>query len=313
MDRTQALACLIVLAGCSGPRGAITVGSKNFTEQLVLGEIAAQHLESRLKVPVQRRLNLGGTLLAHQALITGGIDLYPEYTGTALMSVLKLPADYDMGAVEQRVRREYARRFHVAWMPPLGFDNGFAIAVRGADARAARLETLSDAARYSPGWRLAVGYEFLQRPDGYAALMGTYKLPVKDAPKTMDLGLIYRALESDQANMAAGSETDGQLSVLDVKVLGDDRHAFPPYQAAYVVREQTLAAHPGLREALNELSGKLTVRTMRRLNYEVEGKRVPVAQVARQFLSAAARPAASGPAGPARSYAVAPAPAGPRP
>jgi glycine betaine/choline ABC-type transport system substrate-binding protein len=292
LDRTKALACVIaagLLAGCSGrPDRSITVGSKNFAEQLVLGEIAAQQLENRLKIHVERRLNLGGTLLAHQALIAGRIDLYPEYTGTALTSILKLPVSYEPGSVEERVRQEYARRFRVVWMPPLGFDNGFAISIRGADARAGKLETLSDAASHASGWQLAIGYEFLQRPDGYAALMGTYKLPIKGPPKTMDLGLVYRALESNQANMAAGSETDGQLSALDVKVLRDDRHAFPPYQASFAVREAALSAHPGMREALAGLSGTLTVQTMQRLNYEVEGKHVPVAQVAKEFLNQAA-------------------------
>jgi osmoprotectant transport system substrate-binding protein len=290
LDRTEALAGLILaglLAGCSDGHRNVTVGSKNFTEQLVLGEIAAQHLENRLRIPIDRRLNLGGTLLAHEALLAGQIDLYPEYTGTALTSILKLPADYEPNAVGERVRQEYERRFRLTWMPSLGFENGFAIAIRGADARAHKFEMLSDAASYSPGWRLAVGYEFLERPDGYAALMKTYNLPVSGFPKTMDLGLVYRALESNQANMAAGSETDGQLSALDVKVLRDDKHAFPPYDAAFAVRDDTLAAHPGMRGALAELSGKLTGKLMQSLNYEVDSKHISAAQVAREFLKQA--------------------------
>jgi glycine betaine/choline ABC-type transport system substrate-binding protein len=287
LDRTKALACLIaaaLLAGCSSPRHTITVGSKNFTEQLVLGEIAAQHLENRLKITVERRLNLGGTMLAHEAIVAGQIDLYPEYTGTALMSVLRLPPEYEPGLVADRVRKEYERRFRLVWMPPLGFENGFAIVVRGADARAARLETLSDASKYTPGWRLGTGYEFSSRPDGYPALIKTYKLPISSPPKTMDLGLVYRALEADEINMAAGSETDGMLSKLDVKVLRDDKRAFPPYQAAFIVRQETLAARPAIREALAELSGKLTAPAMRALNYEVDGKHTPVPSVARGFL-----------------------------
>jgi glycine betaine/choline ABC-type transport system substrate-binding protein len=275
-----------LLAGCSRPR-PIVVGSKNFAEQLVLGEIAAQHLENRLKIPVERRLNLGGTTLAHEALVTGEIDLYPEYTGTALTAILKLPSDYDPASVAERVRLEYQRQFRVVWMPPLGFENGFALAIRGGEARAGKLETLSDAAQYAPGWRLGAGYEFSERPDGYAALMKTYSLPMKAAMRTMDLGLLYRALVSGQVNIAAGSGTDGMLSSLDVKVLRDDKHAFPPYEAAFVVREAALAAHPGLREALAELSGKLSNKVMQSLNYEVDGKHVPAAEVAKGFLKTA--------------------------
>jgi osmoprotectant transport system substrate-binding protein len=289
VDRAQVLGVLIAAilgAGCSGVR-PITVGSKNFTEQLVLGEIAAQHLENRLKVTVVRRLDLGGTLLAHQSVVTGGIDLYPEYTGTALTAILKLPPATDAAAVAERVRQEYERRFHVRWMPPLGFENGFAIAIRGADARAHKLALLSDAGRYSPGWKLGVGYEFLTRPDGYPALMKTYRLPIQSAPKTMDLGLVYRALEANQVNMAAGSETDGMLAALDVTVLRDDKHAFPPYDAAFVLREASIAAHPGMREAIGELSGKFTVKLMQNLNYQVDQKHVRVSDVARAFLKQA--------------------------
>ena len=273
-----------LLAGCSGRPRPVRVGSKNFTEQLILGEIAAEHLENRLHVSVERRLNLGGTLLAHQALVAGQIDLYPEYTGTALTNVLNLPVDYEVGAVGERVRQEYERRFQAVWMPPLGFANGFAIAIRGADARAHNLASLSDAVGYLPGWRLGAGYEFIERPDGFNALMKTYSLPMKASPRTMDLGLVYRALESGQVDMSAGSETDGMLSAIDVKVLADDKHAFPPYEAAFVVREEALSAHPGLREALGELSGKFNSKMMQSLNYQADGKHVPIAEIAKGFL-----------------------------
>ncbi len=290
MGRTKALACLIaaLAAGCSNRSGrAIVVGSKNFTEQLVLGEIAAQQIENRLHTKVVRRLNLGGTLLTQQALLTGEIDLYPEYTGTAYSAILKLPLGADRAGIAGRVRDEYRSRFRLEWFAPLGFANGFAIAVRGPEARAHKLATLSDAARYQPGWQMGVGYEFLQRPDGYPALMKTYDLPVSGAPKTMDLGLVYRALESGQVNMAAGSETDGLLAALDVKVLHDDRGAFPPYDAAFVARPAALAAHPGLREAVAELSGKLDEKTMQELNRQVDYNHRPVEAVARAFLERA--------------------------
>ena len=289
MDRTQIVACLIVglwvggIVGCTKER-PITVGSKNFTEQVILGEIVAQHLEHRLGRRVDRRLNLGGTLLAHQALVNGDIDLYPEYTGTALTTILKLPPTSDPAAAMALVRAEYQTRFGVEWMDPLGFNNTFAMVIRGEDARKSKLETLSDAARYSPGWKLGVGYEFQQRSDGLAGLLKIYNLPIHGSPKTMDLGLLYKALEQRQVSMVAANATDGQLSVLDVLVLQDDKRYFPPYDCAFVVRTDMLKDNPPLRQALTDLAGLLTDRTMRTLNYQVDGEHRPVKGVAEQFL-----------------------------
>lgn len=270
--------------GCSsGPR-RIVVGSKNFTEQLVLGEIMAQQLERKLGQKVDRKLNLGGTLLAHQALVNGQIDLYPEYTGTALTAVLKLPPSSDPAGVLATVRSAYRERWRLEWLAPFGFNNSFAIVVRGDEARTGGLETISDAARYKDGWVMGAGYEFLARPDGFAGLVKAYGLQVKGQLKTMDLGLLYQALEQRQVEMIAPSATDGMLSVLDVKVLRDDRRYFPPYEAAPVVRANALAAHPGMREALAELAGTLTDESMRKLNYQLDGKHRPLADVAREFL-----------------------------
>jgi len=279
-----ALLSLLSIIGCSGPR-PLTVGSKNFTEQIILGEIVAQQLERRLQVKVDRKLDLGGTLLAQQALQSGAIDLYPEYTGTALTAVLKLPPVSDPAAVLERVRAEYRKRWNLEWLDPLGFNNTFAMVVRGPQARAESLETLSDAARRKRGWRLGVGYEFLQRPDGLPGLLQTYHLPLDGNPKSMDLGLLYSALEQKQVDMAAANATDGMLSVLDVKMLRDDKSYFPPYQAALIVRAQSLSAYPGLRAALDQLAGKLSDADMRKLNYQVDGKHRPVAEVARELLS----------------------------
>ena len=290
MGRTQIIACLIVglwaggiLLGCTKER-PLTVGSKNFTEQVILGEIVAQHLEHRLGRHVDRQLNLGGTLLVHQALVNGDIDLYPEYTGTALATVLKLPPAHDPVAAFGLVRAEYRTRFGVEWMDPLGFNNTFAMVIRGEDARKNKTATLSEAARYSPGWDLGVGYEFQQRSDGLVGLLKTYSLPVLGSPKTMDLGLLYKALEQRQVSMVAGNATDGQLSVLDVVVLQDDKHYFPPYDSALAVRRESLEANPLLRQALTELAGLFTDLTMRKLNYQVDGAHRPVPEVAEQFL-----------------------------
>lgn len=263
------------------------VGSKNFTEQLILGEIAAQHLEHRLHQSVQRRLDLGGTLLAHQALTSGQIDLYPEYTGTALTNILKLPADPDATRTLGTVRGEYARRFGLRWLDPFGFNDTFAMAVRGADARARQLTTLTDAARCC-SWKLGVGYEFLTRPDGLQSLTSTYAgLRIDGSPVSMDLGLLYRALEQKQVDLVAGNSTDGMLSVLDVVVLADDAHAFPPYEASLVARQAALEAHPGMEAALKELSGRMSDQAMRKLNYEVDGQHRTAADVAAEFLKQA--------------------------
>ena len=293
MDRAQILRSLIAAAlflnlaawstGCAKAR-PIIVASKNFTEQLILGEIIAQHVEHRLQTKVDRRLNLGGTLLAHQALVHGDIDLYPEYTGTALTSILKLPPSSDPRQVFEQVKSEYQRRFRIDWLEPLGFNNTFAMVIRGDTARQGRMNTLSDAAKYPAGWALGVGYEFQQRPDGLAGLLKAYGLPLKGSVRTMDLGLIYKALEQKQVEMVAGNATDGSLSVLDVKVLQDDKRYFPPYEAAVVARVDILEARPSLREALAELSGKFTDAVMQNLNYKVDGQHRPVREVARDFL-----------------------------
>jgi len=289
MGRTQIVACLIVglwaagIVGCTKEH-PITVGSKNFTEQVVLGEIVAQHLEHRLGRRVDRKLNLGGTMLAHQALVRGDIDLYPEYTGTALTTILKLPPAHDPAAAMSLVRGEYQARFEVEWMDSLGFNNTFAMVIRGEDARKSKIATLSDAARYSPGWDLGVGYEFQQRPDGLAGLLTTYNLPIHGSPQTMDLGLLYKALEQGQVSMVAGNATDGQLSVLDAVVLQDDKRYFPPYDCALAVRRESLEANPPLRQALTELAGRFTDLSIRKLNYQVDGEHRPVRVVAEQFL-----------------------------
>jgi osmoprotectant transport system substrate-binding protein len=289
MGRTQIIACLMIglwasgIVGCTKER-PITVGSKNFTEQVILGEIVAQHLEHRLGRHVDRKLDLGGTMLAHQALVKGDIDLYPEYTGTALATVLKLPPVHNPAAALALVRAEYQTRFSVEWMDPLGFNNTFAMVMRGDDARKSKIATLSEAGRYSRGWSIGVGYEFQQRPDGLAGLLKTYNLPLDGSPKTMDLGLLYTALEQRQVNMVAGNATDGQLSVLDVLVLLDDQHYFPPYDCALAVRSDIVKDNPVLRIALSELSGQFTDLTMRKLNHEAGGAHRPVREIAEQFL-----------------------------
>lgn len=283
----RALGCLVALCGltaCGPGTPRVRVGSKNFTEQVVLGEIIVQHLQHRLRIPVDRRLNLGGTLLAHQGLKSGQIDLYPEYTGTALTAVLKKPVDRDQASVLRTVRAAYRHEFQIEWLDPLGIDDSFAMVIRGEDARRLHLSTLSEAAAVTEPWALGVGYEFQRRIDGLPALEQAYHLRWSDRPKNMDLGLLYQALGRGQVTMIAANATDGLLSKMDVKALADDRRAFPPYQICILVRQQSFAKDPELRAALEELSGKLTNQQMQHLNYQVDGEHRPVAEVASAFL-----------------------------
>lgn len=289
MGRGQTISGLMALwlaAACAGCGGApvVTVGSKNLTEQAILGEILAQQIERRLHVKVGRKLDLGGTLLAHQALVNGQIDLYPEYTGTALTAVLKQKPIQEPAAAFEAVKAMYRSEWNLDWLPPLGFDNTFAMIIKGPESREKGLKTLSQAAAAQP-WRLGVGYEFIGRPDGLEGLLSTYNIHMSAAPQTMDLGLLYTALNSDQVDMIAGSATDGLISKMDVTVLDDDKRYFPPYQCAVVVRQATEARLPGLRAALEELSGKISDEKMRQLNYEVDVDHRPEWKVASEFLN----------------------------
>jgi glycine betaine/choline ABC-type transport system substrate-binding protein len=281
MDRKTIIAGLSLLLASCAPRNAIVVGSKNFTEQVLLGEILAQQIERKLGTPVIRKLDLGGTLLAHEALTAGSIDLYPEYTGTALTAVLKQPPQSDPQAVLKSVRDAYQHQWHLAWLDPLGFNNTFAMIVR----RDEKVKSLSEAAR-ARSWHMGVGYEFQQRPDGLDGLLKAYQLRLNGDLVTMDLGLLYSALQSRKVDMIAANSTDGLISVLDVAVLEDDRRYFPPYQCAVVAREATLARYPKLRGILEQLSGRLSDAEMRRLNYQVDGKHRAVAEVATEWLRA---------------------------
>jgi glycine betaine/choline ABC-type transport system substrate-binding protein len=260
------------------------VGSKNFTESDLLGEIVAQQIERRTSVPVERRFHLGGTFVCHQAITAGQIDLYVEYTGTAYTAVLKLPPGPGPDSVYRTVTEEYRRRFGLVWGRPLGFDNTFAITVRRGDAERYGLKRISDLARVAPRWHAAFGYEFLERADGFRGLAGVYGLRFAAPPTAMDLGLTYRALAERKVDVIAGNSTDGQIAALDLVVLEDDRHYFPPYQAATVTRAPTLDAHPDVARALTELGGKMSDAEMRRLNALADVEHKDIAAIARDWL-----------------------------
>ncbi|HSA91680.1 MAG TPA: glycine betaine ABC transporter substrate-binding protein [Terriglobales bacterium] len=287
MRLTAALAVLLLLAGCGPAREErIVIGSKNFTEQVVLGELIAQRIEARTGLPVERRFYLAGSYICHQAILAGRIDMYVEYTGTALSAILKQEPHGTSAEVLERVRRSYTEQFGLQVGEPLGFNNTFALVIRGEDARRLNLRTLSQAAAQTPQWRLGIGYEFLERPDGYKGLVSTYGMRFAGQPRVMDLGLLYRALQEKQVDMVAGSATDGVISALGMVVLEDDRHYFPPYDAVPVVRQETLTRHPEVRTALAELAGRITEDDMRRLNYAVDGEHRDVKDVVREFRQA---------------------------
>lgn len=282
------LLCAVVAAFSCGPprRDTIVIGSKNFTEQAILGELLAQHLEARTHLHVVRRFFLVGTYICQQALLSGRIDTYVEYTGTALTAILKEPIAGDPAKVREQVQVEYHRRFNLEVLPPLGFNNTFALVIRGEDARALGIRTLSEAATHSAKWRAGFGYEFTSRPDGYPGLAATYGLHFAALPRVMDLGLMYRSLLEKQVDIVAGNSTDGILAARDLTILEDDKHYFPPYEAVPIVRHQALDEHPEVRAAITELAGKISDAEMQKMNYAVDGEHQDVADVVRQFLHA---------------------------
>lgn len=280
-----AVAALMLFSGCGPPRSQrIVIGSKNFTEQAVLGEIFAQQIEAKTRLPVDRKFYLAGSFICQQAILSGRIDLYPEYTGTALTAILKERPSGGPGVVYQRVKGEYERRFQLTLGAPLGFDDTFAIEIRGDDARRFGLKTISQAAPYTPQWRAGFGYEFMERPDGYKGLAATYGLRFAEPPRIMDLGLLARALKEKQVDLIAGNTTDGLIPALDLFVLDDDQHYFPPYEAVAVLRQQTVAQHPEVAAALAELAGKISDQDMQQLNYAVDGQHRDLKEVVREFL-----------------------------
>ena len=278
------LCSCVVTAGCHRARSAkIVVGSKFFTEQVILAELLAQHIEARTGIPVERKSNLGGTLLCHKALLSGDLDLYVEYTGTALTAVLNEKPLGDAREVYERVKQGYAQRFNLEVTEPLGFENTFAIVVRGADAAKSHLRNVSDLVPLAPSMRAGFGYEFLERPDGFRGWSERYGLHFAASPSVMDLGLIYRALVDKKVDLVAGNSTDGLIDALHLTVLADDRHYFPPYDAVPIVRRDTLARFPDLRAALADLAGKLSVDEMRHLNAEVDADQRDPVTVVRAF------------------------------
>ncbi|KPJ86814.1 MAG: hypothetical protein AMS18_15160 [Gemmatimonas sp. SG8_17] len=276
------LPVLPLLVSCNAG-ATIVVGSKNFTESVLLGEIVAQQLEYH-GLDVDRRLNLGGSFICHSALTSGQLDVYIEYTGTAYTAILELPEEGDLSLVRDVLDSIYAERWDLIWTDPLGFNNTFAMLVRGSDARDLGVSSLSDIAQYAARWRFGAGYEFIERADGYRGLLDHYSISFNGPPVEMELGLTYRALAEGRVDIVAGNSTDGQIEALDLVQLIDDRDYFPSYEAVPVVRAETLELFPIVRQALLELAGTLDEQEMRRLNRLVDVERWDVKEVAKGFL-----------------------------
>lgn len=282
---------LVGLMSCAPPRSShIVIGAKDFTEQVILGELLAQEIEAEGGGPVERRFWLAGSYICQQALISGRIDAYVEYTGTALTAILKqpLPPPAERGntaLVDATVARLYQQRYHVRVGPGLGFQDTFAMVVRGDDARRYGLKTISDLARIAPQWRLGVGYEFAERPDGLPGLAAAYGLHFKGEPRTMELGLLYRALTAHQVDIVAGNSTDGAIQALGLVALQDDKHYFPPYEAVPLIRDEAIQRWPAIGKAVERLAGKVSEQEMRAMNVAVEARHQDPADVVRAFRS----------------------------
>jgi osmoprotectant transport system substrate-binding protein len=259
------------------------IGAKNFTEQVLLGELLAQHIEARTGLKVDRRFYLAGSYICQQALEAGRIDGYVEYTGTALTAILKQPVEKDRARVLETVQRLYRQRYEVDVGESLGFENTFAMIVRSEDAVRLHVANLSQAAAVAQQWKLGVGYEFEERPDGLRGLEAAYGLKFDGPPRTMDLGLLYRAIEQRQVDIIAGNSTDGPIQPLHLTVLADDRRYFPPYDAVPLFREDAYRRWPRMRAAVGELAGKINAQEMQAMNEAVDGQHQDPAEVVREF------------------------------
>jgi len=276
---------IALLAFATGATFAQTVkvGSKNFTEQFVLAEIYAQALEAA-GIKVERKVNLGGTLIAHKALEEKEIDFYPEYTGTILVAVLKQEAMTDRKAVYDKVKADYAAKGLVV-LNETPFQNTYNMVVRPDTAEKYKLETLTDLAKVSKDLKLGAGPEFRDRKDGLPGLKAKYGMEFKEDLQ-LAIGLRYQALKTDQIQVVNGYSTDGMISAMKLKRLKDDKNLWPPYYVVPVVRKDVLDANPKVAEVLNRTSAMLDESSMAEMNYKVDGEKMEPKDVAHDFLKA---------------------------
>ncbi len=274
---------LIVIYGRSVP--TIAIGSKNFTEQVILGELISQQIENNTPLKVDRRFSLGGTFICHEAVKAGKIDGYVEYTGTSLTAILKERPLANPQIVFDRVKQEYLQKFQLSVLPALGFNNTFAMIIRGEDADRWQIKTLSAATKYTPQMRAGFGYEFIERADGYPGLAKTYGLKFASPPQQMELGLIYQALKEKKVDLIAANSTDGLIPALKLQILADDKNYFPPYEAVPIFNRATLTKYPDLQVAIDKLAGVISTEAMQQMNYLVDNRSIPVERVVSEFLA----------------------------
>ena len=271
--------------GAPNKSGVLRIGAKNFTENLLLGEMIAQLLEARTGLRVERRFGLGGTMIAHNALREGAIDLYVEYTGTALTTILRAPSMHDPDAVLDYVRKAYAEKFSLVWLKPFRINNAYALAVRGQEAKSRGWATISDIAASAGSLRAGFTPEFSERPDGYPGLKQAYGLAFRHV-YDIEAALMYRALAEGEVDVISAYATDGRIGALGLTLLKDDRQFFPPYFAVPVVRKDVLERHPQISDVIALLSDVLDEPTMRGLNWAVDGEKKNPRKVAMEFLRA---------------------------
>jgi osmoprotectant transport system permease protein len=264
--------------------GTIVIGSKNFTEQIILGEILAQQIEAKTDLKVDRRFNLGGTFICHEAVKAGKIDGYVEYTGTAFTTILQQQPIPDPKEVYRRVKQAYHEKFQLEIFPSLGFENTFAIVIRQEDAKRLNVKTLSEAAKYTPQWKAGFGYEFFERKDGYPGLAKAYGLKFAQTPQAMELGLVYKALSGKQVDLVAGNSTDGLIPVLELVILEDDKRYFPPYEAVPIFNQKTLEKYPQLPIVITQLTDRISASEMQQLNYQVDNQEKSVKEVVQTLI-----------------------------
>ena len=285
--RIAALLALALLApalsACSSSAKKVTIGSMYFTESKLLAEMEAQLIEKNTDVAVERKFNMDGSPICFQAIKSGQIDLYPEYTGTALMTLLKLPVDNDPDSVYKTVSDEFEKQFQLSWLDPLGFNNTYAVAVTQDYAQKNNLKTVSDLVPLSKDLVFGGEHQFFDRNDGYDGLVKAYGLTFKTTSK-MDVSLKYQAVSQNKIQATDAFTTDGQLKALKLVCLEDDKKFFPPYYAAPVVRDDTLKKYPEIKDVLNKLGGQIDETTMQDLNYKVDNEKQSIESVASDFL-----------------------------
>jgi osmoprotectant transport system substrate-binding protein len=273
-------------AGCGQSQDKVVIGSKNFTENVILGEIFAQLIRAKTDLKVEYKENLGGTMVCFEAIKKGELDIYPEYTGTGLTAHLKMDVINDAAKVYDIVKREFDKRFDIQWLKPLGFNNTYAVAIKQDFGQKYDLRKVSQLAPVAKQLTFGAEHEFFDRQDGYDGMIRAYGLKFKGEPVKMDTSLKYQAIAEGKMDVTDAFSTDGQLIKYKLRVLEDDRHFFPPYYAAPIVRNQTLQKHPELKKVLNELAGKISDDEMQKMNYQAESEKKPIKDIAKAFLKA---------------------------